>query len=104
MAYLVEVTKKGYYSAHQGAFCQVPVGTQLAVAAKPDAWGSKLKLIREIDDSQLIVNDTPIAAKLRAEGKVKEADEANATEGKGPKAAPTKRGPGRPRKEDTEAA
>ncbi len=98
MAYLVEVTKPGYYSVHQGVFRALPVGTQIVVAAKPASWGAKLKLIREVDDGELIVNDTPIAAKLRAEGKVKEADEANATEGKGSKAEPVKRNRGRPSK------
>ena len=92
MAYLVEVVRKGYYSRIGGKSGEVPVGTKLVVRHKPREWGSKVRLVKEVSDNELITNDTPLAATYREDGKDREADQVNRTEGrkKGPakKAAP----------------
>lgn len=79
MAYEVEVVGKKYYSRMNGVAQEIPVGTKLVLRHKPSDRENKLKLIKEVSDDQLIVNDTPEAAKLRDEGKTQAADKAMAT-------------------------
>ena len=74
MAYQVEVIGKNYYSRMNGVAQKIPVGTKLVIASKPSDRENKLKLIKEVPDSQLVVNDSPEAAKLRDEGKPQAAD------------------------------
>ena len=122
-SYLVEVIAKGYYGRVNGRVQQLPIGHQFVVNSKPASWGSKLRVIKEVDSSQMVVNDNPLAAALREDGKAAQADKANADEpvsgmkaddaaqGEDGKAAqadkanadePVKRGPGRPRKTSPE--
>ena len=74
MAILAEVIGKKYYSRLNGDVREVPVGTKIVVKGIPEHLSGKLKKLKEVDDGELIVNDDPEAARLRAEGKPQAAD------------------------------
>lgn len=74
MAVLAEVIRGGYYTRNNGAVKEADIGTKLVVKAIPKALETKLKKVKDVDDSQLIVNDNPEAAKFRDEGKAEKAD------------------------------
>lgn len=74
MAVQAEVIANNFYSRINGAAQKVPKGTKIVVRGIPDALKGKLKLIKEVDDKELIVNDTPLAADLRAQGRGRAAD------------------------------
>lgn len=80
MAYQVEVVGAKYYSRIGGVAQEVPVGTKLVLRHKPSDRENKLKLIKEVDDGQLVINDNPEAARLRDEGKPQAADKAMAAD------------------------
>jgi len=89
MAVEVEVIGKNYWSRRNGVVQRLPVGTKMVVKGVPEALKDKLRVIKEVDDGQLIVNDNPEASKLRAEGKVAAADKLMSEENERKAAADT---------------
>lgn len=80
MALLAEVIGKNYYTRINGETREAPIGHRMVVRGIPKQLSNKLKEIKEVDDNQLIVNDSPEAAKLRDEGKPQAADKLLAAE------------------------
>lgn len=74
MAVLVEVVGKNYYAMIGGEMQKAPKGHKLVVAAVPKNAEGKLKVIKEVKDSEIVVNDTPEGKALREMGDIKAAD------------------------------
>ena len=74
MAIIAEVIARNYYTRINGETREAPIGHKLTLRNIPKDMSHKLKMVREIDESELVVNDSPEAAKLRDEGKPQAAD------------------------------
>jgi len=94
MAVLAEVIGRSYYARRNNVAEELPIGTQIVVRSIPEALKTKLRLVKEVEDGQLIINDNPEAAKFRDEGKDLQADKLMADD-KEEKAKPRR---GRPKK------
>ena len=71
---VAEVIGRNYYTRHNGIAQEMPIGSTVVVRGIPKDLSRKLRKVRDAKDSEFIVNDTPEAAKLRDEGKDREAD------------------------------
>lgn len=97
---MAEVIGPNYWGRTNEGVAKIDIGTRIVVKAIPATMIGKLKFIKEVPDSELIVNDTPHAADLREQGKTEAADKMMAEE---KEKAATKPRRGRPKKAATEA-
>ena len=72
---VAEVIARNYYSRRNGVAQEMPIGSTVVVRAIPADLTGKLRKVRDAKDSEFLVNDTPEAAKLRDEGKERQADQ-----------------------------
>lgn len=71
---VAEVIGRNYYTRRNGVAQEMPIGATVVVRGIPDSLSGKLRKVRDAKDSEFLVNDTPEAARLRDEGKEREAD------------------------------
>lgn len=81
MAVLAEVIGHNYTTRDNltGQARKLSLGEQIVVKGIPEFLKGKLKAVKDVPDSELIVNDNPTAARLREEGKSEAADKEMAT-------------------------
>ena len=72
---VAEVIGRNYYSRRNGVAQEMPIGSTVVVRGIPKDLSRKLRKVRDAKDGEFIVNDTPEAAKLRDEGKERQADQ-----------------------------